>query len=39
MCDKGLIWNPINCEFECDKSYGFGEYLDYENCRKSAEKN
>ena len=19
MCEKGLIWNPSNCECECDK--------------------
>ena len=32
MCDKGFIWNPSNCECECD----VGEYLDYENfkCRR-----
>ena len=33
VCDKGYIWNPSNCESECDKSCGFGEYLDYENCK------
>ena len=33
MCDKGFIWNPSNCECECDKSYDIGEYLDYKNCR------
>ena len=32
MCDKGFIWNPSNCECECDKSCDVGEYLDYENC-------
>ena len=26
MCDKGFIWNPSNCEFECDKSCDKGEY-------------
>ena len=26
------IWNPSNCESECDKSCDIGEYLDYENC-------
>ena len=31
-CDKGFIWNPSNCECECDKSCDVGEYLDYENC-------
>ena len=33
MCDKGFIWNPNNCECECDKSCHIGEYLDYKNCR------
>ena len=33
MCDKGFIWNPTNCECECDKSCNIGEYLDYENCK------
>ena len=32
MCDKGFIWNPSNCECECDKSFDVGEYLDYKNC-------
>ena len=29
---KGSIWNPSNCEYECDKSCDVGEYLNYENC-------
>ena len=33
MCNKGFIWNPSNCECECDKACDVGEYLDYENCR------
>ena len=33
MCDKDFIWNPSNCECECDKSCDIGEYLDYENCK------
>ena len=33
MCDKGFIWNPSNCECECDKACDTGEYLDYENCK------
>ena len=33
MCDKGSIWNPSNCDCECNKSCDVGEYLDYENCR------
>ena len=32
MCDKGFIWNPSNCECECDKPCDIGEYLDYKNC-------
>ena len=36
LCDKGFIWNPNNCECECNKSCDIGEYLDYSNwkCRK-----
>ena len=34
MCDLfGFIWNPSNCECECDRSYDIGEYLDYKNCK------
>ena len=33
ICDKGLIWNPSNCECKRDKSYDVGEYLDYANCK------
>ena len=33
ICGKGFIWNPINCECECNKSCNVGEYLDYENCK------
>ena len=35
MWDKEFIWNPSNCECECDKSYDVGKYLDYKNrkCR------
>ena len=29
--NKGVIWNPSNCEWECDKSCDIGEYLDYSN--------
>ena len=41
ICDKGCIWNPSNCECECDKSCDVGEYLDYKNCKcrnKSVDK-
>ena len=30
---KGFIWNPSNCECECDKSCDIREYLDYKNCK------
>ena len=33
MRDKGFIWNPSNCECECDNSCDVGEYLDYKNCK------
>ena len=33
MRDKGFIWNPSNCECECDKSCDIWVYLDYKNCR------
>ena len=33
VCDKGFIWNPGNCEYECDKACDVGEYLDYEYCK------
>ena len=33
MCDNESIWNPSNCECECDKSCEIGEYLDYKNCK------
>ena len=29
----GFIWNPSNCECECDKSCDVGEYLEYSNCK------
>ena len=37
VCDKGYIWNPSNCAFECDKSCGIDQYLDYKSfvCRNS----
>ena len=33
MYDKGFIWNPNNCQCDCDTACGVGEYLDYENCK------
>ena len=27
------MWNPCNCECECDKLCDVGEYLDYKNCK------
>ena len=41
VCDKGLIWNPGNCECECDKASDVGDYSDYKNCicgKKIADK-
>ena len=32
-CNKVFIWNPSNCEYECDKLCDVGEYLDYKNCK------
>ena len=29
VCENGYIWNPSNCEYEFNKSYDVGEYLDY----------
>ena len=31
--EKGFIWSPSNCEFECDKSCDVEKYLDYANCK------
>ena len=31
--DKGFIWNPSNCECECDKSCNISQYLDYSDCK------
>ena len=33
VINKGFIWSPSNCEYECDKKCDVGEYLDYENCK------
>ena len=33
MCDKKFLWNPSNCECDCDKVCSVGEYLDHENCK------
>ena len=33
VCDKGFMWNPSNCECECDKSCDIGEYLNYSSCK------
>ena len=35
LCDKWFIWNPSNCECECDKTCDIGEYLGYEHCKCS----
>ena len=31
-CDKGYMWNPSTCSWECDKYCETGQYLDYKNC-------
>ena len=36
MCNKGFIWNPSNCEYECDKLCNIGEYLENCTCRKKV---
>ena len=33
ICGKRFIWNPSNCERECDKSCDVGEYLDDAKCK------
>ena len=33
LCDKGSIWNPSNCECECDKLCDVGKYFDYQSCK------
>ena len=30
---KMYVWNPRNCEFECDKSCNIGEYQDFSSCK------
>ena len=32
VCDKGFNWNLSNCDCECDKACGIGEYLDSRSC-------
>ena len=33
VLDKGSIWGPSNCEYECDKPCDVGGYFDYEKCK------
>ena len=33
VCDKGIVWNPSNCECGCDKACDVSGYLDHENCK------
>ena len=33
ICDDGFIWNPSNCDCECDKLCNVGEHLDCKNCK------
>ena len=32
-CDKRFVWNPSNCNCDCDKSCDIGECSDYKNCK------
>ena len=38
MYNNEFIWNPSNCEGECDRSCDIGEYLDYKKlkCRNKT---
>ena len=29
-----FIWDPSNCECECDKPRDVGKYLDHKNCKR-----
>ena len=33
VCDKGYVFNPSNCQCECDKSCNISQYLDYSDCK------
>ena len=33
MCGKGFIWNPSDCNCECNKPCNMSEHLDYKNCK------
>ena len=33
VSDKGFIFNPSNCQCECDKSCNISPYLDYSDCK------
>ena len=33
ICDNEFIWNPSNCECECDKLCDVVESSDYGNCK------
>ena len=33
VCDEGYVWNPSNCECECDKSCNISQYLNYLDCK------
>ena len=35
MYNKGFIWNPSNCECECDKSWDFGKNIKIVNAEKN----
>ena len=31
-CTKGYMWNPSTWEYQCDKWYKLGQYLNHEDC-------
>ena len=33
VCDERFIFNPSNCECECDKSCNISQYLDDSDCK------
>ena len=33
ICGKEFIWNPSNCDCECDRLCDVGESLYYNNCK------
>ena len=36
VCNKEFIWNPSNCEWECNELCDVGKYLDHEKCAEKC---